>query len=91
MCSRWEWCSGWNVAALALAAAALGLTLVRMALALSQNHRLLGESRVEVLTDPLTGLPNRRQLKSDLAEVAEGDSDPGAHALVLFDLNGFKG
>ena len=80
-----------NVAALGLAAAALGLTLVRMALALSQNHRLLGESRVEALTDPLTGLPNRRQLKSDLAEVAEGDSDAGPHALVLFDLNGFKG
>ena len=46
-----------NVAALGLAAAALGLVLVRMALALSENHGLLGESRVEALTDPLTGLP----------------------------------
>jgi two-component system cell cycle response regulator len=46
---------------------------------------------MEALTDPLTELPNRRQLKSDLAAVADGGSEPGAHALVLFDLNGFKG
>ena len=79
-----------NIAALGLAVAALGLTLVRMAFALSENQGLLGESRMEALTDPLTGLPNRRQLKSDLAAVADGGSD-GAHALILFDLNGFKG
>ncbi len=80
---------GLNVAALGMAAAALGLALVRMALALVENQRLLGESRVEALTDPLTGLSNRRRLKADLAAVLESDSAE-THALVLLDLNGFK-
>jgi diguanylate cyclase (GGDEF)-like protein len=39
------------------------------------------------LTDPLTGLPNRRRLLADLAAVLE-DGRPSL--LALFDLNGFK-
>jgi diguanylate cyclase (GGDEF)-like protein/putative nucleotidyltransferase with HDIG domain len=80
-----------NVVALGLAAASLALALVRMALALSENQSLLGESRVEALTDPLTGLLNRRSLKTDLAALLDDSSARGSHALSLLDLNGFKG
>ena len=73
--------------ALGLAVAALGLVLVRMALALSENHALLSSSRVEATTDALTGLSNRRKLQLDLDRVLD---DHGSHTLVLLDLNGFK-
>jgi two-component system, cell cycle response regulator len=76
-----------NLAVLLLAAAALGLALVRMALALTENDRLLARSRVQAETDALTGLPNRRRLKVDLAAALDSDTP---HALVLLDLNGFK-
>jgi two-component system cell cycle response regulator len=76
-----------NVAALVLAAVALALALVRMGLALRENDKLLGESRVEAATDALTGLPNRRSLKADLSAALEEGSP---HVLVLIDLNGFK-
>ena len=76
-----------NAAALALAGVALALALVRMGLALRENDKLLGESRIEAATDALTGLPNRRSLKADLA-AALADGSP--HVLVLLDLNGFK-
>jgi two-component system, cell cycle response regulator len=76
-----------NAAALAMAAVALALALVRMGLALKENDKLLGESRVEAATDALTGLPNRRSLKADLAAALE---DGSPHVLVLIDLNGFK-
>ena len=78
---------GLNAAALALAAAALALALVRMGLALRENDKLLGQSRVEATTDALTGLPNRRRLKPDL-DAALDESSP--RVLVLIDLNGFK-
>jgi two-component system cell cycle response regulator len=76
-----------NAVALGLAVAALGLVLVRMALALGENHALLATSRVEAATDPLTGLSNRRRLEIDLAGVLQADTP---HALLLLDLNGFK-
>jgi two-component system cell cycle response regulator len=76
-----------NAAALTLAVGALALVLARMALALSENDRLLARSRVEAETDALTGLPNRRRLKADLA-AALHSGEP--HVLVLLDLNGFK-
>ncbi len=56
---------------LGLAAASLLLVLGRMALALAENRALLSDSRAEALVDPLTGLANRRQLKLDLARIAE--------------------
>jgi diguanylate cyclase (GGDEF)-like protein/putative nucleotidyltransferase with HDIG domain len=76
-----------NAVALGLAVAALGLVLVRMALALGENHTLLAASRVEATTDALTGLSNRRKLELDLATALHDDS---SRALVLLDLNGFK-
>jgi two-component system cell cycle response regulator len=68
-------------------AVALGVVLVRMALALSENHALLTASRAEATTDALTGLSNRRKLQLDLAEALH---DEAPRALVLLDLNGFK-
>jgi diguanylate cyclase (GGDEF)-like protein len=76
-----------NAVAVGLAVAALGVVLVRMALALHENHALLTTSRVEATTDALTGLNNRRKLQLDLA-IALDEED--SCALVLLDLNGFK-
>jgi two-component system, cell cycle response regulator len=78
-----------NVVALGLAAAAIGLLLLRMGLALKENQSLLGASRVEATTDALTGLGNRRKLALDLDRVLE-ECDTSPHALVMLDLNGFK-
>jgi len=72
--------------AVALAAIALFLTLIRMAAALE----LLERSRREALTDGLTGLGNRQKLYGDLARLlASGPAAP-PFTLALFDLNGFK-
>jgi two-component system, cell cycle response regulator len=76
-----------NAVALGLAVGALGLVLIRMVLALGENHALLAMSRVDAATDPLTGLSNRRRLQIDLAGVLHADEP---HALLLLDLNGFK-
>ena len=47
-------------------------------------------SRIEALTDALTGLGNRRALMDDLARSPRGSPPPRPRALVLFDLDGFK-
>ena len=55
-----------------------------------EKEALLGESRIEARTDPLTDLGNRRALARDLARaIAE---PPGSRELLLamFDLDGFK-
>ena len=61
-----------------------------MVLAFEENVILLRESQSEALTDPLTGLGNRRRLLRDLERVtAEGER--GQPQLVaIFDLDGFK-
>ena len=60
-------------------------------LTFGENTRLLDLSRIESLTDSLTGIGNRRKLVADLdAHLAARDSDQ-SHLLVVFDLNGFKG
>src|SRR3954452_16699300 len=70
-----------------LAAATLGAVIVRMAVTYAENLRILADSRREALTDQLTGLGNRRRLLADLEEVlAYGEP----HAVVIFDLDGFK-
>jgi len=73
--------------AAALALAALVLVLLRFALTLLENARLLEHSRREANTDGLTGLPNRRRLMRDLEEAM---AQPGT-LLALYDLDGFKG
>ncbi len=74
-----------NTLALVLATAALVGIIGRLALTFRENLTMLAKSRYEALTDPLTGLGNRRKLVLDL------DAEPSRRrVLVLFDLNGFK-
>ncbi len=82
--------AGVNAAAMALAIATLAAVVVRMALALAQQAHLLSASRAEAHTDALTGLANRRRLMADLDKVAARAALGAPHALLLFDLDGFK-
>jgi two-component system cell cycle response regulator len=79
-----------NPLALALAVATLVAVIARMGLALAQNSKLLAASRTEALTDALTGLANRRRLMADLEAVAARATVDAPHALMMFDLDGFK-
>ena len=73
-----------------LAALTLLLVLVRLALSLRENGRLLATARREALTDSLTGLGNRRALGERLADAVNAANAGEPHVLALFDLNGFK-
>ncbi len=76
--------------AVGFAAAALVLASMRAALTYLENVRILRRSAREALTDPLSGLGNRRCLMGDL-EHALGFAGGGHPLTVLFfDLNGFK-
>jgi two-component system cell cycle response regulator len=77
-------------AAVALAACALILGIVRAVLTFTDNIRMLRHSAQDAVTDGLSGLGNRRRLLRDL-DAAVADADV-AHpqTLVFFDLNGFK-
>lgn len=57
-----------------------------------ENEELLGLSREEASTDPLTGLGNRRALTNELAEALSRPHASQAHELLvaIFDLDGFK-
>ena len=68
------------------ALAALGRQLV----AQLELRRLLAASRDEALTDPLTGLGNRRRLMADLAKAVGAASAASPVHVLLLDLNGFK-
>jgi diguanylate cyclase (GGDEF)-like protein len=75
--------SGWSVA---LVVVALAL-LVFAAVSFLAQHRLLVATS---MSDALTGIPNRRQLKADLEERLKEASPTRPLLLMLFDLNGFK-
>jgi diguanylate cyclase (GGDEF)-like protein len=79
-----------NPFAVGLATASLLAVMARLMMTFSENVSMLKTSRVEALTDSLTGLGNRRAMTLDLdAAIAEAtDGDP--LVLVLFDLDGFK-
>jgi len=86
-------------AAALLATAALIVAIARAAITFRDNTTLLRATRVEALTDGLTGLPNRRRLMRDL-ERAFGTDEHGRVArhhrvkpatFAFFDLDGFKG
>ena len=79
-----------NEVGVLLAAASLLAVLVRLVLTFADNLRMLQASRIDALTDALTGLGNRRQLAQDLASALSGVSPERRLALALFDLNGFK-
>jgi two-component system, cell cycle response regulator len=76
--------------ALILATATVLAVSARLMFTVRENLAMLVGSRRLALTDPLTGLGNRRQLMEDL-ELAcrlSGPSEPWK--LILYDLNGFK-
>jgi diguanylate cyclase (GGDEF)-like protein len=79
-----------NLLAVSLATACLAAILIRLALAFRENRRLLASTRLDAVTDPVTGLGNRRRLMHDL-EDALGDVERRSWLLVIFDLDGFKG
>lgn len=76
--------------ALVLVFAGNGLTLLLLA-AFARIHgwqaRRAAEMEVKALTDPLTGLPNRRGIEERLAQSLAGSAPV---TLILFDLDRFK-
>ncbi len=46
--------------------------------------------REQAISDPLTGLGNRRKLAERLGEWSAQDGSPAPRPLMLFDLDGFK-
>jgi diguanylate cyclase (GGDEF)-like protein len=55
-----------------------------------ENARLFQQVHQLSLTDPLTGLPNRRQLERDLAREFSAAQRGRRLAVCMFDLNEFK-
>lgn len=55
-----------------------------------QNARLFAQVHTLSVTDPLTGLPNRRQLARDLAREFAAARRGRRLVAIMFDLNGFK-
>jgi two-component system, cell cycle response regulator len=76
--------------AVGLAAGALVLASLRAALTYLENVRMLRRSARDAVTDPLSGLGNRRRLMTDLERSVEACRTGEASTLVFFDLNGFK-
>jgi len=79
-----------TAAAIVLAAATVLAVSVHLMMTLRENLAMLVGSREMALTDPLTGLGNRRLLIEDLHVVHRRAQDGEPWELVLYDLNGFK-
>jgi two-component system cell cycle response regulator len=73
-----------------LAAATMLVALSRIVLSFRASQLRERRSRVEALTDPLTGLGNRRMLTEDLEATMGIASEADPRVVVLYDLNGFK-
>jgi two-component system, cell cycle response regulator len=74
-----------------LSLATLLAVVARMALSFRETQIDLAESTREALTDPLTGLGNRRHLTTRLEATADTPRGPGELSLLaVFDLDGFK-
>jgi two-component system, cell cycle response regulator len=76
-----------NLLAVVLSAAALLAVLVRLSLTHRESRSNLVTTRVQARTDSLTGLGNRFALQLALTHAL---ADRASHALLLFDLDGFK-
>ena len=76
--------------ALTLATATILVILIRLYRSVRDNARMLADSRVEAMTDALTGLGNRRQLTADLAAHFDPAIAMRPLVLTIFDLDGFK-
>ena len=79
-----------NPLAVGLACGTMAAVIVRMAVTLGENLRMVAASRGEALTDALTGLGNRRKLVADLHGEVAAASREAPRILILFDLDGFK-
>ena len=55
-----------------------------------QNSRLGKELSLLAMSDPLTGLPNRRAWEEELRSRARNTTEQGSVCLVIFDLDHFK-
>jgi two-component system cell cycle response regulator len=75
--------------AVLLACGALLSVLLRLALTFRAYQAMLQRSKTEALTDPLTGLGNRRALSAALEQRLSGPEGTPM-ILALFDLDGFK-
>ena len=75
--------------AIALASGALLCVLLRLVLTFRAHQTMLRRTTHEALTDPLTGLGNRRALSPRPGRRLD-DDDPEPLVLALFDLDGFK-
>ena len=75
--------------AIALASGALLCVLLRLVLTFRAHQTVLRRTTREALTDPLTGLGNRRAFAAALSDRLD-DDDPAPAVLALFDLDGFK-
>jgi diguanylate cyclase (GGDEF)-like protein len=73
-----------------LAAGTLALVVVRLVLSFRENKRLFAAVESEALTDPLTSLPNRRRLLTDLDGLLHAGAAAPPSLLAMFDLDGFK-
>ncbi len=76
--------------ALILAIATVLAVCVHLMATVRENIAMLAGSRRLALTDPLTGLGNRRQLMEDLNVACRRVSSGETWELMLYDLNGFK-
>jgi two-component system, cell cycle response regulator len=76
--------------ALILATATVLAVSARLMFTVRENLAMLVGSRRLALTDPLTGLGNRRQLMEDLKLACSLGKANEPWQLVLYDLNGFK-
>jgi two-component system, cell cycle response regulator len=79
-----------TLTALILAAATVLAVGVHLIFTLRENLALLAHSRRLSLTDPLTGLGNRRLLMNDLRLACKTAHSEEPWGLVLYDLDGFK-
>jgi diguanylate cyclase (GGDEF)-like protein/putative nucleotidyltransferase with HDIG domain len=79
-----------NLLALLLSTAALAGVVARLLLTFHENGRLLAQTRLDAVTDPVTGLGNRRSLMTDLEEAARVASPEDPRLLVIFDLKGYN-
>ncbi len=79
-----------TLGALILATATVLVVSARLMFTVRENLTMLVGSRLLALTDPLTGLGNRRALMEDLELACRMGSASESWQLILYDLNGFK-
>ena len=78
-----------NLVALGLATLASVGVVIRLFLSFRSNLKMIRDTRDVSLTDPLTGLGNRRMLAEDLEEMFHKETAQ-MKILAIFDLDGFK-